>query len=72
LFVAKELPEKIPEENEIMNDGSVEIKELVKTHVDDRGRPTSTAVKKINLTLKTVSSWSWSDRPGVARPRPYA
>ena len=34
-----------------MSDGSVEIKDLVKTYVDDRGRPTFTAVKKINLHI---------------------
>jgi multiple sugar transport system ATP-binding protein len=32
--------------------GSVEIKDLVKTYVDDRGRPTFTAVKKINLHIE--------------------
>ena len=31
------------------DDGSVEIKDLVKTYVDDRGRPTFTAVKNISL-----------------------
>jgi multiple sugar transport system ATP-binding protein len=36
-----------------MNDkGSVEIKDLVKTYVDDRGRPTFTAVKNINLRVE--------------------
>jgi multiple sugar transport system ATP-binding protein len=35
-----------------MSDGSVEIKDLVKTYVDDRGRPTFTAVKKINLFIQ--------------------
>jgi multiple sugar transport system ATP-binding protein len=35
-----------------MSDGSVEIKDLVKTYVDDRGRPTFTAVKKINLLIQ--------------------
>jgi multiple sugar transport system ATP-binding protein len=35
-----------------MSDGSVEIKELVKTYTDDRGRPTFTAVKKINLHIE--------------------
>ena len=34
-----------------MSDGSVEIKDLVKTYTDDRGRPTFTAVKKINLHI---------------------
>ena len=34
-----------------MSDGSVEIKDLIKTYVDDRGRPTFTAVKKINLHI---------------------
>ena len=34
-----------------MSDGSVDIKDLVKTYVDDRGRPTFTAVKKINLHI---------------------
>ena len=35
-----------------MSDGSVEIKDLVKTYVDDRGRPTFTAVKKISLHIE--------------------
>jgi multiple sugar transport system ATP-binding protein len=35
-----------------MSDGSVEIKDLVKTYTDDRGRPTFTAVKKINLHIE--------------------
>jgi multiple sugar transport system ATP-binding protein len=36
-----------------MNDeGSVEIKDLVKTYVDDRGRPTFTAVKNISLRIE--------------------
>jgi multiple sugar transport system ATP-binding protein len=36
-----------------MNDeGSVEIKNLVKTYVDDRGRPTFTAVKNISLRVE--------------------
>jgi multiple sugar transport system ATP-binding protein len=35
-----------------MSDASVEIKDLVKTYVDDRGRPTFTAVKGINLDIK--------------------
>ena len=35
-----------------MNEASVEIKDLVKTYVDDRGRPTFTAVKGINLEIK--------------------
>ncbi len=34
------------------NDRSVSIKNLVKTYVDDRGRPTFTAVKNINLDIK--------------------
>ena len=34
-----------------MSDGSVSIKQLVKTYVDDRGRPTFTAVKKISLNI---------------------
>jgi multiple sugar transport system ATP-binding protein len=34
-----------------MSEGAVEIKDLVKTYVDDRGRPTFTAVKKINLHI---------------------
>ncbi|HEU4679053.1 MAG TPA: ABC transporter ATP-binding protein [Terrimicrobiaceae bacterium] len=33
-------------------DGSVSIKSLVKTYTDDRGRPTFTAVKNINLDIK--------------------
>jgi multiple sugar transport system ATP-binding protein len=35
-----------------MNEASVEIKDLVKTYVDDRGRPTFTAVKGIDLDIK--------------------
>jgi multiple sugar transport system ATP-binding protein len=35
-----------------MNDGSVSIKKLVKTYVDDRGRPTFTAVKNIDLDVQ--------------------
>src|SRR5215510_13360614 len=34
-----------------MSDGSVSIKQLVKTYVDNRGRPTFTAVKKISLNI---------------------
>ncbi|MBV9672903.1 MAG: sn-glycerol-3-phosphate ABC transporter ATP-binding protein UgpC [Verrucomicrobia bacterium] len=34
-----------------MSEGAVEIKDLVKTYVDDRGRPTFTAVKNINLHI---------------------
>ena len=35
-----------------MSEGSVEIKDLVKTYVDDRGRPTFTAVKGISLNIE--------------------
>jgi multiple sugar transport system ATP-binding protein len=35
-----------------MSEAPVEIKDLVKTYVDDRGRPTFTAVKGINLDIK--------------------
>jgi multiple sugar transport system ATP-binding protein len=35
-----------------MSEGSVDIKDLVKTYVDDRGRPTFTAVKNINLHIE--------------------
>src|SRR3981189_1716226 len=34
-----------------MSEGSVRIKDLVKTYVDDRGRPTFAAVKGINLDV---------------------
>jgi len=34
-----------------MNDGAVHITDLIKTYTDDRGRPTFTAVKKINLEI---------------------
>jgi multiple sugar transport system ATP-binding protein len=34
-----------------MSQGSVQIKDLVKTYTDDRGRPTFTAVKNINLNI---------------------
>ena len=33
-------------------DASVKIKNLVKTYTDDRGRPTFTAVKNIDLDIK--------------------
>ena len=35
-----------------MSQGSVNIKDLVKTYTDDRGRPTFTAVKNINLNIE--------------------
>src|SRR5258708_14513157 len=35
-----------------MSEASVEIKDLVKTYEDDRGRPTFTAVKGINLDIQ--------------------
>ena len=35
-----------------MSEASVEIKDLVKTYTDDRGRPTFTAVKGINLNIE--------------------
>src|ERR1700758_882836 len=35
-----------------MGEGSVQIKELIKTYTDDRGRPTFTAVKKISLNIE--------------------
>src|SRR6516165_5807142 len=35
-----------------MSEGSVDIKNLVKTYVDDRGRPTLTAVKNISLHIE--------------------
>ena len=35
-----------------MNEGSVDINKLVKTYVDDRGRPTFTAVKNISLRIE--------------------
>lgn len=34
------------------NEGSVEIKNLVKSYVDDRGRPTFTAVRNISLRVE--------------------
>jgi len=34
-----------------MSEGSVQIKELVKTYTDDRGRPTFTAVKQVTVQL---------------------
>src|SRR5438067_1984030 len=36
----------------VMSEGSVQIKNLVKAYVDDRGRPTFTAVKNINLDVQ--------------------
>jgi multiple sugar transport system ATP-binding protein len=39
-------------ERNAMSEGSVDIKELVKTYVDDRGRPTFTAVKNISLHIE--------------------
>jgi multiple sugar transport system ATP-binding protein len=41
-----------PPENKVMSEASVKIKELVKTYTDDRGRPTFTAVKGINLNIE--------------------
>ena len=43
-----------PEDKEMKakEDGSVKISNLVKTYTDDRGRPTFTAVKNINLEIK--------------------
>jgi len=35
-----------------MSEGAVEIKNLVKTYLDDRGRPTFTAVKNISLQIE--------------------
>src|SRR5208283_5413231 len=35
-----------------MSEASVEIKDLVKTYLDERGRPTFTAVKNINLNIE--------------------
>jgi multiple sugar transport system ATP-binding protein len=35
-----------------MSEGAVEIKSLVKTYLDDRGRPTFTAVKNISLQIE--------------------
>src|SRR6201990_100889 len=35
-----------------MSEGAVQIKDLVKTYVDDRGRPTFTAVKNISLHIE--------------------
>ena len=35
-----------------MSEGSVDIKNLVKTYMDDRGRPTFTAVKNISLHIE--------------------
>jgi ABC-type sugar transport system ATPase subunit len=35
-----------------MSEASVEIKDLVKTYVDDRGRPTFPVIKGINLDIK--------------------
>ena len=36
------------------DEGAVEIKDLVKTYMDDRGRPTFTAVKNISLQAGVV------------------
>jgi multiple sugar transport system ATP-binding protein len=44
------LKNKTPETN-AMSEASVEIKNLVKTYTDDRGRPTFTAVKNISLPV---------------------
>jgi multiple sugar transport system ATP-binding protein len=43
----------ISPQEQVMNDAPVEIKDLVKTYVDDRGRPTFTAVKGINLNINS-------------------
>src|SRR5260370_17014543 len=40
-----------PNRRTAMNDGAVHITDLIKTYKDDRGRPTFTAVKKINLEI---------------------
>jgi multiple sugar transport system ATP-binding protein len=41
-----------PQAHQLMSEASVQIKDLVKTYVDDRGRPTFTAVKGINLDIQ--------------------
>ena len=35
-----------------MNDGAVHIKNLVKTYLDEHGKPSFTAVKNINLEIQ--------------------
>jgi multiple sugar transport system ATP-binding protein len=45
------VPKNNPNPRTDMNDGAVHITDLVKTYTDDRGRPTFTAVKKINLEI---------------------
>ena len=45
--------DKNTETNAMSDEGAVEIKDLVKTYVDDRGRPTFTAVKNISLHIDT-------------------
>ena len=44
--------DKTQERTAMSSEGSVEIKDLVKTYVDDRGRPTFTAVKNISLHIE--------------------
>jgi len=41
-----------PPRTKCMSEGAVEIKDLVKTYVDDRGRATFTAVKNISLHVE--------------------
>ena len=52
-----------------MSEGSVDIKNLVKTYVDDRGRPTFTAVKNISYTSRMASSWCLLDLPDAESQR---
>jgi multiple sugar transport system ATP-binding protein len=40
-----------PQKHKLMSEAPVQIKELVKTYLDDRGNPTFTAVKNINLNI---------------------
>jgi multiple sugar transport system ATP-binding protein len=41
----------IPQKQNVMSQAPVQIKDLVKTYLDDRGNPTFTAVKNINLDI---------------------
>jgi multiple sugar transport system ATP-binding protein len=51
-FAWREITASItPQKHKVMSEAPVQIKELVKTYLDDRGNPTFTAVKNINLDI---------------------
>ena len=51
-----------------MSEGSVEIKDLVKTYADDRGRPTFTALKNISLPSQDGESMVLVGPSSCGRP----